>query len=137
VNRAVLDASVALCWCFADQATPETDRLLDEIRDFGAVVPTLWFVEVGNVLLQAERRGRINPADVADRLELMSALPILVDQAGTGGAWTEVLRLARAEKLATYDACYLELALRRGLPLFTRDRALAEAAMRRGLAVSP
>jgi len=134
---AVLDASVTLSWCFADQASAATDLLLDHVRDFGAVVPTLWFVEVGSVLLKAERRGRITAPDVGRPLELISALPILVDQAGTGRAWTETLELARAENLTVYDACYLDLAIRRALPLFTQDRELAEAAGRRGVAVSP
>jgi len=130
---AVLDASVALTWCFADQATPATDLLLDEVRDFGAVVPPLWFLEVANVLLNAERRGRITAPDIAQRLDLISALPILVDQAGTGFAWTTTLNLARTEKLTPYDASYLEISLRRALPLFTRDRELADAARRRGV----
>jgi predicted nucleic acid-binding protein len=137
VKQAVLDASVTLSWCFADQASPATDLLLDHVRDFGAVVPTLWFVEVASVLLNAERRGRITEPDVARRLELISALPILVDQAGTGRAWSEILPLARAEKLTPYDACYLDLALRRALPLFTQDQELAEAARRLGVEVSP
>ncbi len=137
MTLAVLDASVAISWCFADQASAETDRMLDIVRDDGALVPGLWFLEVGNVLLQAERRGKITAPDVAVRLELMSALPIMVDQNTVGRAWNEVLDLARAEQLSVYDAAYLELAIRRRLPLFTRDRALADAARRQYLAVLP
>jgi predicted nucleic acid-binding protein len=137
MSFAVLDASVALSWCFADEASPDTDLLLDHVRDYGALVPGLWFLEVGNVLLQAERRGRIAAADVAVRLDLISALPIMVDQNTVGRAWTEVLHLARVERLTLYDATYLELAARRGLPLYTRDNALAGAARRQGVAVSP
>jgi len=137
MSLAVLDASVTLSWCFADQASPETDRLLDDVREHGALVPGLWFLEVGNVLLHAERRGRIAAADVAVRLELISALPIMVDQNTVGRAWNEVLHLARAEWLTVYDATYLELAARRGLALYTRDNALARAAQRHGLVVSP
>jgi predicted nucleic acid-binding protein len=137
VSLAVLDASVAISWCFADQASAETDRLLDTVRDDGALVPGLWFLEVGNVLLQAERRGKITASDVAVRLELMSALPIMVDQNKVGRAWNEVLDLARVERLSFYDAAYLELAIRRDLPLFTRDNSLAEAARRHELVVLP
>jgi predicted nucleic acid-binding protein len=128
VKPAVLDASVALSWCFKDEASAATDVMLDHVRAFGALVPGLWFLEVGNVLLQAERRGRIAPADVFVRLELISALPIAVDQMGVAAAWDEVLALARAHRLTTYDASYLDLAMRRGLKLFTRDAALAAAA---------
>jgi predicted nucleic acid-binding protein len=137
MNLAVLDASVALSWCFADEASAETDQLLDRVRDDGALVPGLWFLELGNVLLQAERRGRITATDVAVRLELISALPILVDQNTVGRAWTEVLNIARADRLSLYDATYLELAQRRALRLFTRDKALAQAARNRGVAVAP
>lgn len=137
MSLAVLDASVALSWCFADEASAETDQLLDRVRDDGALVPGLWFLELGNVLLQAERRGRITATDVAVRLELISALPILVDQNTVGRAWTEVLNIARADRLSLYDATYLELAQRRALRLFTRDKPLAHAARNRGVAVAP
>jgi predicted nucleic acid-binding protein len=133
----VIDASVALSWCFEDEASPATDALLDEALDHGALVPGLWFLELGNVLLQAERRGRISGPDVTARLELFSALPIFVDQQATGRAWSEILALARAESLTTYDATYLELALRRRAALATKDEALAAAARRHGVAVVP
>jgi predicted nucleic acid-binding protein len=133
----VLDASVALSWCFADEASPSTDALLDATRDHGALVPGLWFLELGNVLLQAERRGRISAADVAVRLDLISALPIYVDQNSAGRAWTDILDFARAQKLTVYDATYLELSHRRGLPLATRDRDLARAARDVNIIVLP
>ncbi len=135
MSFAVIDASVALSWCFDDEASAATDALLDRTRDQGALVPGLWFLELGNALLQAERRGRILAPDVAVRLELISALPIMVDQNSVGRAWSEILRLARAERLTSYDATYLELSLRRGLPLATRDRDLGDAARRRGVPV--
>jgi predicted nucleic acid-binding protein len=62
------------------------------------------------------------------RLELISALPIAVDQMSVAAAWDEVLALARTHRLTTYDASYLELAMRRGLKLFPQDAALAAAA---------
>lgn len=130
MTPAVVDCSVAMGWCFADEASAEGDEMLDYVRDFGAVVPGLWFLEVANLLLQAERRNRILLYDAAIRLELMSALPIAVDQNMVGRAWTDILDLARAEQLTVYDATYLELAIRRSLPLFTRDKALLAAAAR-------
>jgi predicted nucleic acid-binding protein len=137
MSLAVVDASVTFSWCFVDQASEATDRLLDLVVEHGALVPGLWFLEVGNGLVQAERRRKITAADADARLELISALPIIVDQNTVGRAWNEVLGLARTERLSVYDATYLELALRRGLPLYTRDNALAEAARRQGIAVSP
>lgn len=69
------------------------------------------------------------------RLELIAELPITTDNETTARAWREILALARAEGLTTYDATYLELAIRRGLPLLTRDEALIRAAERSGVAV--
>ena len=137
MNGVVIDSSVALSWCFEDEATPETDALFDHVRDKGAVVPGLWHLELGNVLLQAERRGRIKAADVAVRLGLIAELPISVDQETTSRAWREIISIARSERLTTYDATYLELAVRYQLPLLTKDAELAEAAKRLGVPVSP
>jgi predicted nucleic acid-binding protein len=137
VTAGVVDSSIALTWCFEDEASPETDGLFERVRDDGAVVPALWHLEVANVLLQAERRGRIGRADVARRLMLISDLPIATDQETTPRAWRETLSLARAENLTAYDAAYLELAERRGLPLMTRDNELGAAAKRLGVTVFP
>jgi predicted nucleic acid-binding protein len=137
MTAGVVDSSIALTWCFEDEASPETDRLFERVRDDGAVVPGLWHLEVANVLLQAERRGRIGRADVARRLILISDLPISIDQETTPHAWRETLSLARAEGLTAYDAAYLELAERCGLPLMTRDRELSAAGKRLGVLVFP
>jgi predicted nucleic acid-binding protein len=136
VSALVIDSSAALSWCFEDEASPESDALFEQVRDQGAVVPGLWHLEVANVLLQAERRGRITTGDVAMRLELIADLPITTDNQTTARAWREILPLARAEGLTTYDAAYLELAMRRGLPLVTKDGALIAAAGRSGVAIA-
>ena len=137
MSAGVLDASIAVSWCFEDEATRKTDALLDRVRDEGADVPALWHLELANVLLQAERRGRLSTSDVALRLELIGALPIATDNEAAARAWREILPLARAEKLSAYDAAYLELAIRLGLPLFTKDAALGAAARRAGVTVLP
>ena len=134
MSALVIDSSVALSWCFEDEASPRSDALFEEVRDHGAVVPGLWHLEVANVLLQAERRGRIATADVMVRLDLIAELPITTDDETTARAWREILALARSEGLTTYDATYLELAIRRGLPLLTKDEALIAAAARTGVA---
>ncbi len=125
----VLDCSIAAAWLFEDEARPETDDLLDLLRDDGALVPNLWHLEVGNVLIQAERRGRITAAQIATRLELLASLPIATDGETDVLAFREILTLARAQALTTYDAAYLELALRQGIPLATQDKALVRAAI--------
>ncbi|MDD4933590.1 MAG: type II toxin-antitoxin system VapC family toxin [Methylacidiphilaceae bacterium] len=137
MSGVVIDSSLALTWLFEDEASPETDILLERVRDDGAVVPGLWYLELSNVLLQAERRGRITASDGAMRLDLIAELPISVDPETTARAWREILTIARTERLTTYDATYLELAVRRGLPLLTKDNELAEAANRQGVVVLP
>jgi len=129
VSAFVLDCSIAAAWLFEDEARPETDDLLDLLRDDGALVPNLWHLEVGNVLIQAERRGRITAAQIATRLELLASLPIATDGETDVLAFREILTLARAQALTTYDAAYLELALRQGIPLATQDKALVRAAI--------
>ena len=135
VSALVIDSSAALSWCFEDEASPESDALFEQVRDEGAMVPGLWHLEVANVLLQAERRGRITSSDVTMRLELIAELPITTDNETSARAWREILTLARVEGLTTYDAAYLELAIRRGLPLQTKDAALLAAAKRNGVSV--
>jgi predicted nucleic acid-binding protein len=132
----VIDASVALAWCFEDEASPETDNIAEQIRDHGAHVPSLWHLEVANVLLQAEKRGRITSADAVLRLELIGSLPIVTDMDTANRAWREIVTLARSHKLTTYDAAYLELAARRGLPLASRDADLVAAARTMGVKLS-
>jgi predicted nucleic acid-binding protein len=131
----VIDASVALAWCFEDEATPDVDRILDSVALNGALVPHLWKFELSNVLLQAERKGRITYAEIVSKLAMIEGLPIAIDEAGGSKAWKETLELARSERLTVYDATYLELALRTGSPLATKDTALHAAAERRGVKV--
>lgn len=133
----ILDCSVAVAWCFEDEASPETDALLERVRDDGALVPALWHLELGNVLVQAERRKRLTAAETTTFLALIAALPIVTDDESPDRALRDVLALARAEDLTTHDAAYLELAMRKGLPLASNDRALVDAARRRGARVLP
>jgi predicted nucleic acid-binding protein len=133
----VVDASIALTWCFEDEVTDETEAIGTRVDSEGAIVPGLWRLKVANTLLLAERRGRIDRSDGEQRLELLAALPISID-ADTGiRAWTDTLLLARAERLTLYDAAYLELAIRQDVELATLDRDLRRAARKMGVAIVP
>ena len=134
----VLDCSVAVAWLLEDERIPEADALLDRLEGGGeAVVPGLWRLELGNVLAGAERRGRIGATGMARCLGLLARLPIVTDRSTEQRALKEILELSRGEYLTTYDAAYLELAMRRGLQLATLDRSLARAARRAGVDVLP
>ena len=124
----VLDASVALAWCFNDESTPAAWALLDRLRTAPAHVPALWALEVGNILLGAERHRRITQARAVEFLGILGELDIRADPDLPGRAFRDVLPLAREQRLTTYDASYLELAMRLGLPLATKDTALLRAA---------
>ena len=133
----VLDCSATLPWIFADEARPETDRLLDTLTTgVRAWVPALWHLELGNVLLGAMRRSRIDQAGVEAFLSQLEAYDIAVDEQTISRARGKTLDLAQQHNLSTYDAAYLELALRRHLPLATLDRQLIAAAERAGVALS-
>ncbi len=131
----VIDASIALSWCFEDESSLETDQLAERVAIEGGIVPALWHVEVANVLLQAEKRGRISVSEVAAKLDMFGELLIETDYESVGRAWRETLMLARMHRLTAYDATYLELAIRRSVPLATRDKALAAAARVVGVVV--
>jgi predicted nucleic acid-binding protein len=133
----VLDSSVAGSWCFRDETTDQTAAVLDLVAADGAAVPNLWHLEIANVLLAAERRGRITSADVDIQIGVLAKLPLDLDSATAHAAAGDILALARAHRLTTYDAAYLELALRRRLPLATLDKTLRGAAGRAGVAVLP
>lgn len=124
----VLDCSVTATWLFPDHGTPETDALLDRLKTEGALVPGIWHLEVGNVLVRAERMKRIAKSKVAAYLHLLQRLAIVTDNETDERALRETLLLARECGLSTYDAAYLELAMRRGVQLATLDRALIRAA---------
>jgi predicted nucleic acid-binding protein len=129
----VLDASVALSWCFETETTHLTDAVLDSLADNTAVVPTVWPLEIGNALVVAERRGYLDRASTARFLNLLNQLSIEVDQESPQRMLGEILLLAREQQLSTYDASYLDLAMRAGLPLVSRDGALLQAAGRCGV----
>ena len=133
----VLDCSIAVAWLFDDEVTPETDALLDRLKDDSALVPGLWRLEIGNVLARAERHKRVSGAQVAAHLDLLDRLPIVTDTETERRAFREILTLARSERLTTYDAAYLELAMRRSSALATRDNALIQAARHLDVATLP
>ena len=124
----VLDASVTVAWCFADERGPYAESALDSLRGSETIVPHLWGLEVANALLTAERKGRLTAGEATQFVKLFLSLPIAVDPVSRGRALTTIHRLARTHGLTSYDASYLELAVREGLPLATLDSALAAAA---------
>jgi predicted nucleic acid-binding protein len=132
-NSLVLDCSIALAWYFADEADSYADSVQDSLSQAEAFVPSLWPLEITNALVVGERRGRATVAQATTWLSLLRALPIRVDGETAPRAWTETLQLARTHGLTTYDASYLELALRLGCPIATLDKKLRGIATATGV----
>ena len=133
----VIDASVAISWLFADEQTPSCMSLLQQVSRTGAVVPSLWPLEIANALQNGIKRKRIDTAFRDSTIQRLLRLPIEIDPDTSEYAWTTTLRLADLHQITVYDASYLELALRRALPLATRDEDLAAAATSSGATLLP
>jgi predicted nucleic acid-binding protein len=129
----VLDCSATLPWVFGSEATKATDALLETVVQGAQVwVPALWHLEIANVLIGAQKRGRIDQAGITQFLTALEAFDIRTDDQTTTRAWHQTLALAERYQLTSYDAAYLELSLRRNLPLATLDKALTKALKKAG-----
>ena len=126
--RFVVDNSVVMSWCFEDEGGSYAEAVLESLETGEAFVPAVWPLEVGNVLLVAERKERLSEASVVRFLALVGGLPITVEQETPERMLKEIVSLAREHGLSTYDASYLDLAMRLGLPISTRDAPLLKAA---------
>jgi predicted nucleic acid-binding protein len=131
----VIDSSMTLAWYFEDEKTDASLAVLHRVVDTGAVVPSLWRLEVASGLQVAVRRKRITPAYRDASLGDLRALVIAIDPQTDHHAWTATLELSDRYRLTPYDAAYLELALRRNLPLATLDADLLKACAAAGVAV--
>lgn len=136
MNRFVLDCSVAMSWCYEDKADARADLLLQSMSSAIACVPCVWALEVANVLLVGECRGRLTEADVSGFLTRVRAMSIEQEPALDSERANAVLSLARRYGLSAYDAAYLELAIRLDVPLATLDSKLLEAAKSAGVSLA-
>jgi predicted nucleic acid-binding protein len=128
----VVDCSIAMTWLFIE-ATPTTAGLFDRLATETVLVPAWWFVEIANVLTLAERKGRITPAQSGAFIADLGKLDIEQDDQAPGRAFAHLLPLCRTHQLTSYDAIYLDLAVRSNLPLATLDDDLRKAARKLGV----
>jgi predicted nucleic acid-binding protein len=134
-NGIVIDASVALAWCFPDEASEYADGVLVGLDGRTAMVPAIWSAEITNALLVGERRKRIRQPEVRRFLELLKDLSILEDGQPFADTVSNVLPLAREYGLSAYGAAYLDVAVRHGAPLATLDAALQKAGRAAGIKI--
>lgn len=128
MTSVVLDASCMLAAFLPDEMIGGAADLVTAALAAGAVVPAIWRLEVINGALQAHRRGRFDAQVLGILLTEFAKVAVSVDQEGAASPWGAVVDLARKHHLSAYDACYLELAMRRGLPLATLDAKLRRVA---------
>ena len=130
----ILDNSIVCGWFLENQATPYSDSIIERLRDDRAAVPALWELDFTNVLRTACLRQRMTAQAAQRVIAQMVSLPIDVDRQPVPAS--EILALALRFGLSSYDAAYLELALRLQLPLATGDGPLRAAALAAGLGLA-
>jgi predicted nucleic acid-binding protein len=135
LNEVVVDASVALAWCFPDEASSYADGVLVALEGHTMLVPAVWGLEVANAVLTGERSKRLRQPEIRLFTTLLNGLSLVQDVQSVGEHVSHVLPLAREYKLSAYDAAYLELAIRHGSPLATLDGKLRKAALKAGIVI--
>lgn len=131
--RLVVDASIGGAWCLSDEDSNLALEVLDRIVEAQLIVPAHWSLELSNLLVVAERRSRIDAEGVRNATRFLRSLPFAVDVMTTGQALSATLELARRHQITSYDAAYIELAIREGAVLATLDQRLARVASPEGV----
>jgi len=129
----VLDASIALGWCFEDETSRYSDAVLDSLTSSAGLVPVLWPLEIANGLLVCERRGRLAPGKSTQFFGMLRKLPLRVETSVDMAAVEKLLSLGRDYRLTSYDALYLGLAMKENCPLATADKNLKRACRKAGV----
>jgi len=133
----VLDSSIALALALPDETSERVDHFFSRMTGGSVLwVPALWWYEMANALIGAQRRKRLTERDRMRLIELYRMLPIRTDTILDSDAIYRFHTLAMEYKLSAYDAAYLELAQRRGLGLATLDKRLHSAALGAGVKVA-
>jgi predicted nucleic acid-binding protein len=135
--RLVVDSSALCALCFEDEATAASEELLQQLERGNVWAPGLLLWEVANVLLMAQRRGRLNQAQRVEALQLIESLGLSLDAPAQAVVWHDVIQLADQTGLTSYDAAYLELAMRLGTPLASRDKELQRCCHQLGVPLQP
>lgn len=133
----VLDSSITLAWFFEDERSERADGVMRQVASKGAVVPSLWRLEIANAFQSAVRRKRISAAFRDASIADLRSFPIAVDSETDRHAWGATLALADRSRLTLYDAAYLELAQRLRLPLASLDQGLRAACRTLRVALKP
>ena len=136
MTRWVIDCSFAAALFLPDKASArvhEFFRTAAEPYEFS--VPTLWWYELTNVIAVAERRKILKDAQIDSIIELFGKFPLKTDASFGLPFAHRIYEISRTYGLSSYDASYLELALRIHAPMATLDKELTQAAEACGIAI--
>jgi predicted nucleic acid-binding protein len=134
-KKFVIDNSIVMSWCFGDEKSEYAMDVLNQLQYAEAFTPAIWPLELGNVLLVSERKKRLDESKIVSFFTLLDGLPINVEQESPERMLNEIFILARNYTLSTYDASYLDLAIRLNLPLATLDQSLIDAAKKNNISL--
>jgi len=129
----ILDCSITLAWFFTDEQDAYADSIAANFPNAGALVPEHWSLEVTNTMTVGERRNRCTVQQSTAFIKYLDALVIIRDHETERRAWADTLALVRKHSMTSYDAAYLELAVRERLPIATLDQKLLAAALAEGI----
>ena len=135
MTEVVIDASVALAWCFPDEGSNYADGILVALEGQAMLVPAVWGLEIANAVLAGERSKRLRQPEIRRFTALLQSLAMVQDVQPVGDYVSNVLPVAREYSLSAYDAAYLELSIRHGAPLATLDAKLRKAAQKAGITI--
>jgi predicted nucleic acid-binding protein len=135
LKEVVVDASVALAWCFPDETSEYADAVLVALEGQQVLVPSVWSLEITNAITVAQRRNRINSTQSQRFIELLEGLTIREAVLSLTWSVSNVLPLAQKYDLSAYDASYLAIAIRHSVPLATLDAGLTKAATKAGIEI--
>ncbi len=129
----IMDCSIAAAMGLPDESSAIADAFLLQMENHNIWVPSLWWHEVGNVIVSARRRNRISDNDASGLIQLYGNLPVSTDTASGSGLMERIHRLSITYQLSAYDAAYLELAERKQAGIATLDKKLRQAAENCGI----
>jgi predicted nucleic acid-binding protein len=131
----VVDASVALAWCFPDEGSEYAEAVLIALEGRSILVPSVWALEISNAVMVAERRKRITAPEIRRFVQLLEVLTIHEKGLPVAESVRNVLPVAREYGLSAYNASYLEVAMRHGAALATLDKGLEKAGRKAGVEI--
>jgi len=130
----VLDSSFCGAFIMPDERSQKVTDFFETVSEESVFhIPGLFWFEISNLLTSATIRKRIILLDANQLLELLPQSKLNTDLSfGTVYA-NSITDLAFEYNLSSYDAAYLELAIRKEATVGTLDKNLLKACVKAGI----